>query len=273
MSNVTELATESPGDSGLQPGREIWARHRVAVLLVAGAMLAAALAFIISRLAEPRSGTIAFEFDKLLIQALLIGAVGGCLSAAIQEARRRQDQDERRRTFRREHVESLLHDIDEDYRLIKRSRRMLRLEVPIRHSSYRTEMINLEDIQRSLEELEANISRLQQEKVLDRLGTVRRHVLAMERYVKALWSEYEGNASHSNETLTGKSVQALRAFTAHIDDTESSFDVLKTSYRAARLDLLGQLARIAGASDRDTDAQDQPPTRSPEARPKQIPPS
>src|SRR4051794_21385592 len=114
-----------------RPVRAIWARYRAVVLLVAGAALAAGLAFIISHLVDAKSETIEFEFYKLLVQALLIGAVGACLSAAIQEVRRRRDEDERRRVFRRESIESLLHDIEEDYRLIKRSRRMLRLELPI----------------------------------------------------------------------------------------------------------------------------------------------
>jgi hypothetical protein len=244
-----------------RPVRALWARHRVVVLLVAAAILAAALAFIISRVVEAKPEAIAFEFYKLLIQALLIGAVGACLSAAIQEARRRQDQDERRRTFRREHVESLLHDIDEDYRLIKRSRRMLRLEFPIRHSLYRTEMVNLEDIQRSFEELDANISKLTNDQILDHRATVGQHVLAMKDYVEALWSEYETNAPRSDETLTVESVPLLGLFIAHTK--RGSFGALKTSYRAARTDLLGQLATIAGAADRDTDRPGQPPPKSP----------
>jgi hypothetical protein len=231
----------------------------VVVLLVVGAVLAMALAFIVSRVAEARPNTISFEFYKLLIQALLLGAVGASLSAAIQEVRLRRDGDERRRTFRREHIESLLHDIDEDYRLIKRSRRMLQLELPIRHSLYRTEMVNLEDIQRSIEELEANISKLENEGVPE-LATVGQHLGAMNRYVDELWTEYESNARRSDDELPPSSLKSLNAFIADIDD--GSFNRLKTSYRAARLELLGQLATIAGVTERENVAPDVAPRSS-----------
>lgn len=133
--------------------RRSWAQHGIVFLLVAGAVLGVALALLIGRFADPDHDTIRFEAYRLLIQALLIGAVGAFLSSAIQEIRRGRENEERLREYKRERIESVLQDIDEDYRLIRRSRRMLRLESPIRQNLYRTEMILLEDIQRSLEEV------------------------------------------------------------------------------------------------------------------------
>jgi hypothetical protein len=115
-------------------------------------------------------------------------------------------------------------------------------------------MVNLEDIQRSFEELEANIARLESEGVLE-LGTVSENVGAMKLYVEDLWSEFEDSAPRSDEELPQGVIPLLDAFIA--DSEVGSFGDLKTSYRAARLGLLSKLATIAGVSDRKADGLDQ----------------
>jgi hypothetical protein len=84
--------------------RATWTRHGVVVLLVVGAIVAVTLAYVVGRFANPDPATVSFEFYKLLIQALLIGAVGAFLSAAIQEDRRRREREERLRDFKRERI-------------------------------------------------------------------------------------------------------------------------------------------------------------------------
>lgn len=223
--------------------RVLWDRYGVVILLVGGALVGVVLAYVIGNEGKPKSGTIKFEFYKLLVQALLIGAVGAFLSAAIQEDRRRREAEERLRGFSRDRIESILRDVDEDYRLIKRSRRMLRLESPIRQSLYRTEMTNLEDIQRSLEEVHTNIQNLESITKLD-LAEVITSVTSMKTYLDRLWKEYEGLAPRTNEEFAPESVRELRDFVAPFE--EGSFKRLKECHRAARKDLTEQMARLAG---------------------------
>ena len=237
------MTTEAPDVIDLPKVRRgLWDRYGVVIVLVAGALVAVALAYVIGSEAEADPGTIKFEFYKLLVQAVLIVAVGACLSAAIAEDRRRREVKERLRELSLDRVESILRDVDEDYRLIKRSRRMLRLESPIRHSLYRTEMTNLEDIQRSLEEVHTDAENLKPLTGSD-FAEVIKSVDSMKDYLDDLWKEYERQASRTNEELVPTSVEKLRGFLAPFD--EGTFRCLKESHQRARSDLMAQMARLA----------------------------
>lgn len=226
----------------------------------AGAAVCISVAVVIGLVAEPVADTLEYELWVLAIQALLIGALGALLGAAIQENRRnredrvrardaRRESEARLRDFQREQLTTALNDLALEYRLIKRSRRMLRLERPPGWKLYHDELGRLEDLQRSLEDTQGTLEVLQATTSL-RLEPAIDGVKSMIKYLDALWKEREliDEAEYAAATLSrlDEFIEPYRS------DDASSFGRVKKPYKSARNHILSQLAELSGAERRAT---------------------
>jgi hypothetical protein len=222
-------------------------RDAAVFVFLAAAVAATIVAVCVGLAFDPVKDTLKYELWTLAIQALLLGAVGSLLGAVIQESRRKRDSRTALRDFQRKRLTNALDDLALEYRLIKRSRRMLRLERPAGWRLYRKELGRLEDLQRSLEDTTGTLEVLATTSWL-RLNGAIGEVKEMTRVLDALWKEREGIPAEADcDAFDANTLTQLQRFIVSIKNNNSSFVSFNDHYESARTQILAILAELSGA--------------------------
>jgi hypothetical protein len=201
------------------------------------------LAVLFGTIAAPRPDTIQFELRKLLIQFLVVTALGAVLALLVDRVKRRLDQAELERQYTAQAVGSLLDRLDGIYRHVKLTRRLMRLTPldDLTMASYTDRLLALNSDQQDLEQLRDNISAYAPR--IPKLDLLLPHVGKMEKYIGKLWTERERLAPTATGALRSEAPR-ISAFVAHATtDPNSDFQLFSEPYRTARsslVDLLGE---------------------------------
>jgi hypothetical protein len=195
----------------------------------------------------PTNGTIEFELLKLIIQFLLIVALGAVVTIGVDAVRRRMDSEASQRQYEVDTLTSYLAQLDERYREVRRERRYMAIKIPMTYKYYNKAMRRLNDQKQDLEHLWRDEMQVV-ENWLPAIQGLSCCVKEMEDYLGHIEDEWKAVARAPNERLRAPLLEAFLAPTDTRDpnfrdfSVPSNFAEFRVPYRAARDELVKLLS-------------------------------
>ena len=173
--------------------RYLWA------LLVAG-VLVGLVAWWVATISPPATGTTAFEFRKLLIQFLLIVALGAVVAFFVEIARLRISNNEQERQYSIEEVSAILVQLDTIYRRVKQDRHKMMIASghDMDQDWYDGSMVTLREAKQDLEGLWRDVE-ARSGWLLVPLTDVEQGIKNMERYFDPIEGEWEAQMGEPHQ--------------------------------------------------------------------------
>lgn len=224
-----------------------WRRWRFPAASVGIAVFFMVVAFLFGTVGSPSEG-VSSDLRKYFIQFFLVTALGALVGIVVYEYRKRREASDRERQRVSDSVASSLRQLDDIYRSVKTTRRLLRLSQARgpNKQAYDEAVLKLDEDQQDLEQLAREVEVLQAEAVepirTARLVEAHAAVKAMEEYLGALWSEREDVAALSDDEFEGMDLTRINAFLARVATGNSDFHDFSGKYHEARRTLIALLA-------------------------------
>ena len=226
-----------------------WRRWRFPAASVGIAVFFMVVAFLFGTVGSPSEG-VSSDLRKYFIQFFLVTALGALVGIVVYEYRKRQEASDRERQRVSDSVATSLRELDDIYRSVKTTRRLLRLSQARgpNKQAYDEAVLKLDEDQQDLEQLAREVEVLQrQAEAVEPIRTVRLveaqgAVKAMEKYLGALWSEREDVAALSDDEFEGMDLTRINAFLARVATGKSDFHDFSGKYHEARRTLIALLA-------------------------------
>jgi hypothetical protein len=162
----------------------------------------------------PTNGTIEFELLKLIIQFLLIVALGAVVAVGVETVKRRMDSEASQRQYEVDTLTSLLAQLDEIYREVRRERRSLGLQIPMTYKYYNKAMRHLNDRKQDIEHLWRDEMQVF-EKWLPAIQGIWRRVKEMEDYLGRMEDEWKDVARAPDERLNAPLPSSRHSWLRH----------------------------------------------------------
>lgn len=225
-----------------------WRRWRFPAASVGIAVFFMVVAFLFGTVGSPGEG-VSSDLRKYFIQFFLVTALGALVGIVVYEYRKRQEASDRVRQRVIDSVASDLRQLDDIYRSVKKTRRLLRLSQTRGQNmqAYDEAVLKLDEDQQDLEQLAREVEVLQgQAEAVEptrtvRLVETRAAIKTMEHYLGALWSEREDVAGLSDDEFEGVKLTRMNAFLARVA-TGGDFHEFSGKYHEARRKLIELLA-------------------------------
>ncbi len=205
-------------------------------------------AFAVANYRPPASSTIQFEYRKLLVQFLLITAVGALIAVLFDRVKHRLDAAARRRQYTAQIITSILKDLDGVYRDVKLTRRLLRLSPDVASDEHKERLLALNAAQQDLEQLLNDVEAYTRR--VPTLTSILEPVDRMNKYVRSIWSEWEKADQQAGGRTDVSRMPKLASFVAHASTNPTSdFVTFRRSYKDARQNLINSLGNeVLGAA-------------------------
>jgi hypothetical protein len=214
-------------------------QHRFIITVIAVGVAFLLAAVIIGTIFAPTNGTIEFELLKLIIQFLLIIALGAVVAVGVEVVKRRLESEASQRQYEVDTLTSLLAQLDELYREVRRERRSLGLQIPMSYKKYNKGMRRLNDRKQGLEHLWRDEMQVL-ENWLPAIHGTWSYVKEMEDYLGRMEDEWKAVARAPNERLNAPLTE-LSAFLA-TGRSDSNFADFRGPYLTARRVLVESLS-------------------------------